>query len=256
MSSSRIPKYLEIKADLLRRIQRKEFMPGQALPAQATLSREYAVTLMTLRQALRALEDDGLIVQLRGRGTFVTPGPPILDLRSLSSLAEDMRAQGVKLTTEVLAQAMRPMTKPVAAALARERGERALRLERLRRIGRRAVVHQVSWVPVPWAEPLADVDFSSHALYESLRDRCALLISAAVETIHARPMPPATAKVAGLTPGKATMVADRTTFDTTDTPVVYDHAVILDEQVRVLARRTQRDIQLSWSTSPSTPPPA
>lgn len=250
MSGSRIPKYLEIKADLLRRIQRKEFTTGQALPSQAALSREYGVTLMTLRQALRSLDDDGMIVQMRGRGTFVTPGPPILDLRSLSSLAEDMRTQGVDLTTQVLAQAMRPMTKQVAVALARERGERALRLERLRRIGRRAVVHQVSWVPVPWAEQIDDVDFSSHSLYESLRDRCSLLISAAVEAIHARPMPRATAKVAGLTPGRATMVAERTTFDTTDTPIVYDHAVILNEAVRVLARRTQRDIRLSWSTGP------
>jgi GntR family transcriptional regulator len=254
MSSSRIPKYLEIKTDLLARIQRKEFTAGQALPSQATLSREYGVTLMTLRQALRSLEDDGMIVQMRGRGTFVAPGPPILDLRSLSSLAEDMRAQGIDLTTQVLAQAMRPMTKQVAAALDREPGEPGLRLERLRRMGRRAVVHQVSWVPRPWAEEVLDVDFTSQSLYESLRDRCSLLVSAAVDSIRARPMPRATARAAGLTPGRATMVADRTTYDTTDAPIVYDHAVILSEEVRVLVRRTQRDVRLSWSAGISTPP--
>lgn len=249
MSDPRMPKYLKIKGDLLRRIQNKEFAAGTALPSQVTLSRDYEVTLMTLRQALRSLEEDGMIVQMRGRGTFVTPSLPVLDLRSLSSLTEDMLSQGVKLTTDVLAVGCRALTKPARTVLLREQGDRALRLERLRRIGRRAVVHQVSWVPSPWAEQVDDVDFSARSLYGLLRERCSLLITAADEVIHAGPMPRSTARVARVTPGKPTMVAERTTYSSTGTPIVYDHAVILNDALRVTARRTQRDVRLSWATN-------
>ncbi|WP_235488846.1 GntR family transcriptional regulator, partial [Frankia sp. AvcI1] len=197
-----------------------------------------------------SLEKDGLIVQARGRGTFVTPGPAVLDLRSLNSLAADMRVQGVDLTTQVLTDGFRPMTRPAALALSREYGERALRLERLRKIGRRPVVHQVSWVPLPWAEQLRDVDFSQHSLYQSLRGRCSLLLATAEEDFQAKPMPRNTARAAGVPGGGVAMVAQRTTFDSAGTPIVYDRAVILNDALRVMARRTQHDIRLLWAANP------
>jgi GntR family transcriptional regulator len=46
------------------------------------------------------------------------------------------------------------------------------------------------------------------------------------------------------------MITQRTTFDSTGTPVVYDRAVILGDALRVLARRTQRDVRLSWAANP------
>jgi GntR family transcriptional regulator len=247
---ARVPRYLEIKADLLERIQRGEFTAGQALPSQASLSRQYGVTLMTLRQALASLEKDEIIVQLRGRGTFVAPGPAVLDLRSLNGLAADMREQGVELVTEVLAEGSRALTRTAALALAREPGERGLRLERLRRIGGRPVVHQVSWVPAPWAEALRGVEFGQSSLYASLRQRCALLLTRADEEFQAGPMPRNAARAAGVPAGRPAMVTQRTTFDSTGTPVVYDRAVILGDALRVLARRTQHDIRLSWAAIP------
>ncbi len=251
MSEARRPKYLEIKEDLARRIEVEEFAAGQALPSQARLSQHYGVTLMTLRQALRELQDDHLIVQQAGRGTFVAPGPAVLDLRSLSSLAEDMHNQGVALSTEVLSSARRALPAAVAGALGRTRGDRALRLERLRRLGRDAAVHQVSWVPLPWGAELADVDFAEASLYASLRTRCSIVIATADEALHARALPEAVAKVAGVPAGRPVMVAERTTYDAAGRPVVWDGATILSDALRVTARRTLGDVQLAWTTAPS-----
>ena len=248
MSESRRPKYLEIKDDLAHRIQRGDFTAGRALPAQARLSQEYGVTLMTLRQALRGLQDDGLIVQQPGRGTFVAP-TPALDLRSLGSLADDMRAQGVSLSTEVLAQGRRALPATAATGLGRPRGERALRLERLRRLGRRPAVHQVSWVPEPWAGDLLDVDFSQASLYGSLRERCGVSISTAAETLHARALAEPIARAAARPAGRPVMVAERITYDDGGVPVVWDSATILGDEVRVTARRSLSDVQLAWTAS-------
>lgn len=248
MSEARRPKHLEIKEDLARRIRSREFKTGQALPSQAQLSQDYGVTLMTLRQALRGLQDENLIVQQAGRGTFVGSAPATLDLRWLNSLAEDMQSQGVVLSTEVLGASRRTLPAAVAAALHQPKGSKALRLERLRRVGRRAAVHQVSWVPEPWAVDLLEVDFGEASLYESLRERCSVVIATADETLHARSLPGAVARVAGLTAGRPVMVTERVTYDTDQVPVVSDSATILSDALRVTAHRTLSDIQLSWST--------
>ena len=246
MPRAGIAKYRQIGQDLAARIERGEFKPGEPLPSQALLSKQYGVTLMTFRQALSVLEADGRIAQLPGRGTFVTP-VPTLDLRSLNSLAEDLLAQGVDLVTVVLSCRQRPLPTGVADTLDRPRGEPALRLERLRRIGRRPAVHQVSWVPRPWSQRLLDVDFAHASLYRSLEQRCQLAIVRAAESLRARALPAAIATAVGKPAGRPVLVAERITYDARNTPVVHDLATIVDDAIGVLARRAQRGTQLSWA---------
>ena len=51
--------------------------PGTKLPPQADLAPALGVSLLTLRQALDQLEQEGLIASEHGRGTFVrAPAPP------------------------------------------------------------------------------------------------------------------------------------------------------------------------------------
>lgn len=246
MPKAGIAKYRQIGQDLASRIGRGEFPPGTPLPSQALLSREYGVTLMTLRQALSVLEADGLIAQLPGRGTFVTP-VPTLDLRSLNSLAEDLRAQGVELVTVVLSNRLRALPAGVAGSLDRTRGEPALRLERLRRIGRRPAVHQVSWIPLPWSQALLDVDFEVASLYRSLEQRCQLAIVRATETLRARALAASIAAAVGKPAGQPVLVAERVTFDTRNAPVVHDLATIVDDSISILAQRAHRGTELSWA---------
>jgi GntR family transcriptional regulator len=87
-------RYRAIAADLAAKIRAGKYAAGEALPAQRELSASYGVTLMTLRQALRQLSDDMLIVQQPGRGTFVAPPHLAYQLGSLQSLADDLKKQG------------------------------------------------------------------------------------------------------------------------------------------------------------------
>lgn len=56
---------------LRERIAHETCVPGSRLPPHKTIAREFGVALMTARQALSKLEEDGLIVSMQGRGTFV-----------------------------------------------------------------------------------------------------------------------------------------------------------------------------------------
>lgn len=71
---------VEFKKDLLYR-QLKEailsgkYPPGSRFPCEVDFASQLGVAFVTLRSALKRLEDDGLITRLRSRGTFVNEQP-------------------------------------------------------------------------------------------------------------------------------------------------------------------------------------
>jgi GntR family transcriptional regulator, transcriptional repressor for pyruvate dehydrogenase complex len=62
--TQRIPE--QVAADIRKRILKGEIRNGDALPAEAELMAQYGISRPTLREALRLLEADGLVVVRRG----------------------------------------------------------------------------------------------------------------------------------------------------------------------------------------------
>ena len=54
-----------------KRIHDGEYVPGERLPSIEGLAQTFHVAVITIRQALALLEDEGLIERQQGRGTFV-----------------------------------------------------------------------------------------------------------------------------------------------------------------------------------------
>src|ERR1700740_2196479 len=98
----RQPKYLRIHSNLRERITSGQWPPGSPLPSQRELASEFGVSIMTLRQALQLLTDEGLIETRHGSGTFVT-ARYAYDPGHLRSFASDLIAQGANITTTLLA---------------------------------------------------------------------------------------------------------------------------------------------------------
>ena len=55
---------------------------GDQLPSEAQLMEHYGVARMTVRNALRILQDEGLITAEHGRGVYVRARPPVRRLAS------------------------------------------------------------------------------------------------------------------------------------------------------------------------------
>lgn len=77
--------YFQIASRIRSRILDGEWALGETLPPIPELCREYDVGTVTVRQALKLLADEGLLVSQRGRGTVLTkalvPVPQNLPLR-------------------------------------------------------------------------------------------------------------------------------------------------------------------------------
>jgi DNA-binding GntR family transcriptional regulator len=61
-------------ADILRRaITSGQYQPRDPLPSESQLMGEHGVARGTVRQAIETLRTEGLVVTIRGRGTYVAP---------------------------------------------------------------------------------------------------------------------------------------------------------------------------------------
>jgi DNA-binding FadR family transcriptional regulator len=92
------------------------YMPGDKLPNENVLSEELGVSRTTLREAIRTLVSEGLLVVRRGLGTFVNE---TLDQYAEGSVNMD-DVLAMKVTLKDLYEA-RMIIEPAAAALAASR---------------------------------------------------------------------------------------------------------------------------------------
>ncbi|WP_412734962.1 GntR family transcriptional regulator [Krasilnikovia sp. MM14-A1259] len=240
----RTPKYQAIAADLAARIRSGALPPGSALPPQKELSTSYGVTLATLREALRRLEDDGLLTQQAGRGTYVAEPRAAYRLDSLRGLAEDLRAQGQDVTTTVLSRASRRPDPAVAQRLALGPGRRALRLERLRLLGGRPAVHQVSWVPDPLGAALRGADLTS--LYAAVAAH-GVVVHRAAESIRPGLLDEPTAALLDRPAGIPVFVSERLTSGLDGGPLVLDRATILGTVMEIRTERAATGLSMQWT---------
>lgn len=69
-------KYEEIARCLKDRIRSGAYIPGQKLPSEAELCREFSASRLSVRSAIGQLAAQGLIRTHQGKGSFVCPGAP------------------------------------------------------------------------------------------------------------------------------------------------------------------------------------
>ncbi|HVK20229.1 MAG TPA: GntR family transcriptional regulator [Actinokineospora sp.] len=252
-----LPKYFVIQRDLLRRIGTGEFRVGAALPSQRALSEEYGVSLMTFRHALRSLEEQGVVEQISGSGTFVRAQRERVEYRGsgLTSIVADLQDQGIAMDTAIVSIRMTVPSEEVAALLGRPDANDVLQVERLRLVDSRPVAWQVSTIPEPYATALRDVDFSDRSLYRLLAEECQASPVKATETIVPIVFDDDLAGALDVPKGELGLRTDRTTFDSEGVPLVHDRAWLVSSRMVVTLERQAAgpDLQYRLKDRPSDP---
>lgn len=70
------PLYVQLADAIAGKIKSGELAPDRPIPSENHLADEYGVARLTARRAAQELRERGLIVTVRGKGSFVVEEPP------------------------------------------------------------------------------------------------------------------------------------------------------------------------------------
>lgn len=230
------PMYFQIQDQLLKMISSGKLRPGDLLPSEEELSREYGVSRMTSRQALQGLKSHGYASRHKGRGTFVTEPKVEKDIAHLAGFTAEMRALGLKATSRVLASETIPATIEIAAQLAGKVGMPTYRLRRLRFANELPVAIEEICLSLERYPGIDKLDFSRLSLYATLRERYGIRLSLADEILEARAATRHEAELLDVTPRSSLLVISRTLWSVEGQPVEAARSFYRGDRYRAVLR--------------------
>jgi GntR family transcriptional regulator len=132
-------KTLSARRDVAARI--REVQPGSQLPPEPELAAELGVSRATLREALRSLEEEGLVRRTRGAGTFVAGRAKMANnLDANFGVSDAIRFSGMTPGTDHATLRVEAASAEEAERLELEPGEDVVVVDRVRTADGRPVV--------------------------------------------------------------------------------------------------------------------
>lgn len=183
------PLHAQISDQLRELVMTHVWPPHHRLMPEHQLAAELGVARGTLRKAVKALVEEGLLVQVQGRGTFVASrgftGPVEHDTLSL---AEAMSSHGLHPDTQLLARSTLEPTQRMVELLELpdDSPPRLVRLERLRTAQDSPVAYFVNYVRQDLCPHLDDSELTGHSLYELIEKAVGRRIAAGRRSFEAR----------------------------------------------------------------------
>jgi GntR family transcriptional regulator len=143
----RRPVVLRLRDELRRLIVDQALAPGDQLPSETEIASRFGVARGTAREALKLLEQAGLIEVQHGRGRFVSAIANLMVNRPVTeyeSVTEMLAGLGYHLTNRVLSTEEAAASKEDAAALSVSVSTPVIRLRRLRLHRRDVLIYEIN----------------------------------------------------------------------------------------------------------------
>lgn len=223
---SPLPYYVQVKEALRGHIENHHWQPGDQLPGEPELCRMFDVSRTVIRQALKEMEYEGLIVREKGKGTFIAE-PKIAEslAQKLTGFYQDMVERGYTPITQVLKQEVAPASPKVATHLSLEPGTQVIKIERLRFVQGEPIVLVTTYLPYALCPEILDEDLSRQSLYILLEQVYGLVIARGRRTLEAVPANEYEAPLLQVEKGAPLVLLNSVSYLDDGTPIEYYHAL-------------------------------
>ncbi|MEA3335032.1 MAG: GntR family transcriptional regulator [Chloroflexota bacterium] len=178
-----LPLYAQIKEIISDQIEKGELVPGDRIPSQRELCKQYDVSHMTVRRAISELIHEGVIFAIPGKGLYVAEKAQFVDSDSLTGFEEQMTRLGVGTTTKMLDSGVTDASVSLARMMGVVVGAPLIYMSRLRLANNEP--HSITHVYLPrtLCPSLLDYDLAANSLFETLRTQYGLNLASSISTI-------------------------------------------------------------------------
>ena len=207
------PLWHQAETALRELIKSGEWAAGSQIPNEDRLGEMLGISRITLRHALRNLEEAGMLRREHGRGTFVRSATMVAGVRGLTSFTDEMRTLALEPGTRLIAAQTMPATEIIAEALEVSVGAAIVQLRRLWLGNGMPIGIQTTHLAVERVPGLYEAAPSLGSLYRWLKDNCGIDPIKAKEVYRVGSVPPGDADLIELPAGTPAFEVERVTYD-------------------------------------------
>lgn len=263
-----IPLYHQVQQLIRHRVAKSQYSPGSQIPSEHDLCRELNVSRITVREALRELVRERLLIKVQGKGTFVSSDATTLPPIKYTGSLEDIYERVLRLNVAEVEITRVPVTTALRQLLSVPAGEKELTcIKRLRHINEEPFSFTVNYLPVSIGDRVRKDDLFSMPLMAILEDQIRIPILRADETVEAAPADPEVSSRLRIPLLYPVMHVTRTMYTAGDKPFEVVETFYRADKYKysVSLTRVQREGKRTWShgapdvtgaVTSSTPVPA
>lgn len=175
--NSFIPLYQQLYDNIRKQIAAGIYKPGDKLPSEGDLCKEFNVSRITVRNALNELVKEDILCKKRGKGTYVTIPERVEATCAGNSFTNSCHRINAKPSTKIIATTIEKANKYVSEALSIKPEEKIICIKRLRLIDDVPVIFEVDYFRIDYM----------FLLKEELEDRSLMeVISQNISTLPKR----------------------------------------------------------------------
>jgi GntR family transcriptional regulator len=211
--------YLQVIDRLKKDIDAGVYKEKEKLPSEFDLSKQLGVSRATLREALRILEEESVIIRRHGVGTFVNAKPLFTSgIEQLNSVSNMIKQAGMEPGTIFLSSTTQEATEDDVKRFQSE-DENFTLVERVRTANGEPVVYCVDKIP----ERVLSRNFTheDNSIFSVLENRENRRITHAVAKIEPMGYHEKISPILNCEPETALLVLKQMHFDENDEPILY-----------------------------------
>jgi GntR family transcriptional regulator len=234
--NSSVPAYHQIKENLRDAIRNEMLQPEDILPPERELARICRVSVVAVRQAIDDLTQEGLLHQVKGIGTFVSPPKLVQVLPTVLGFSARMRQSGHVTLNRVLAQEKIEARPSLARRLRIAEGASIMRLSRLRIVDNEPLMIETSFLSLDRFPDLLGDDFAVRSLYDVIAARYGIRAVELDQTLEPVLMTPYEAELLESAPGSPAMLMEVIALAADDDPFEFSKAIVRGDKCQYYFR--------------------
>ncbi|MDR2977011.1 MAG: GntR family transcriptional regulator [Streptococcaceae bacterium] len=213
------PRYIQIHDAIKADIEKKTYQVGRRLPSERELAEKFNVTRTTLRQAITALCDEGILERRVGAGTFVVGQRVRERMRGTISFTEIIKLQGKRPSSKIVSY-----VKVVANDIEREKLKLAanaqiIRMERIRYADGLPICFEVACIPAFLVSKFKKEEVTKH--FFATLESDGKIIGRSEQTISSKNASQELARYLEIKPGSAILTVTQVSHLSDETPFEY-----------------------------------
>lgn len=227
------PMYIQIHNKIKKDIENRRWAIGERIPAERQLSEDFNVSRMTLRQAIKTLEDEGILERRLGSGTYVASQKVQEKVSGIMGFTELMHSQGKTPSSKTISYRLIQPSSSEKEKLQLNNDEQVLRMERVRFADGIPICYEIASIPERIVEGLSREEITD-SLYETLENSGRASFGHVEQRIGASVANEETARLLKIKKGEAVVIRRQISHLDSDVPFEYVRAQYVAERFEFL----------------------